>query len=238
MSDGESETGLEEGEVCDVKRDRDLRRKDVKIVMDDGSWMMVKHKNRHSPSSPLPRNMPTTSSPSHPGLVLPAPNRPPPLGTAILPRDSGRTGDRPADGPIDPAAVCGRRLPLPPGKKDFDPKLGALDGSPKAAVVDDSVESGSSCILSIFSFGFGEACTVSSFGDLLCVPAPIPGARLNLLPATTTLSISGVSSADVAGDREAGVRALNDLREGIVLPLCRETKGDGRGGAILFAAMG
>jgi hypothetical protein len=45
----------------------------------------------NSPSIPPPRNMPTTSSPSHPGRVLPTdpPWKPRPCDTAMLPREKG-----------------------------------------------------------------------------------------------------------------------------------------------------
>lgn len=81
---------------------------------------------------------------------------------------------------------------------------------------------------------WGEECTVSSLVKDVFVPTwvpdPIPGARLSLLPALTTLSISGVSSKFCFALDEGTF--LSEPKDGIVLPLCRVTKGDGRDGRL------
>lgn len=131
----------------------------------------------------------------------------------MLPLDKG------AIGAGDPEEVCGRRRLLP-GTAAFEPKLEGFDDVEElvegASVVPDFSKTCSCPIL-------GEATIVSSLDReavlSVCVPAPIPGAKLNLLVGTTTLSISCDSGSSVFPDCEAREAAFNDFNEGIVLPL-------------------
>jgi len=67
------------------------------------------------------------------------------------------------------------------------------------------------------------------------IPDPSPGARLKRRPGSMNLSISAVSVIR-AGSALIDVVEDNVFRDGIVLPLWRDLRGDGRGGGPLATA--
>lgn len=213
---------------------------------------------RHSPSSPLPRRIPTTSSPSHPGLLRLMPPATPtdmpnpiPDGIPTEPRFTPPPGCGTSGIALpSPAAVTGRLLEggwrpeaNPKPRFEPEPKVGTpelasppfprLDspnlGATAGGGVQGFVSRGSLMLLDCADVILG------SVGDVdACVPAPSPVARLIRRPgAMAMFSPASPFSAALTFLAELSWRLCSVVTE---LPLCRDSRGAGRLADLLGSA--